>query len=155
MADTATRKHGQENTPLLDPNHTQEQAPQHVVASMPTDVHVVKVDRLQHHREMIRDRFSAKWWLECIIILAVFSVTGSSTMMLVRPLMAFLGLTGSFRAGPWSYRIAYIVLTLPLYTCMLLLISTLACRRPYFEHILIRMWSWILPRRITDRWNSS
>ncbi|KAF9181141.1 hypothetical protein BGZ51_005646 [Haplosporangium sp. Z 767] len=28
-----------------------------------------KVDRLQHHREMVRVRFSANWWLEWIIIL--------------------------------------------------------------------------------------
>ncbi|KAF9308709.1 hypothetical protein BG003_010707 [Podila horticola] len=102
-------------------------------------------DRLQHHRVMVQDRFSFNWWLEWIIIIVVFSVTGSSTMMVVKPLMKALGITGTLGAGPWSYRIAYIVLTFPLYSCMLLLVSTLVCRRQYFEHILIRMWSRLLP----------
>ncbi|KAG0086543.1 hypothetical protein BGZ93_011449 [Podila epicladia] len=102
-------------------------------------------DRLQHHRAMVQHRFSFNWWFEWIIIIIVFSVTGSSTMMVVKPLMKALGITGTLGAGPWSYRIAYIVLTFPLYSCMLLLVSSLVCRRQYFEHILIRMWSRILP----------
>lgn len=102
-------------------------------------------DRLQHHRAMVQDRFSFNWWFEWIIIIIVFSVTGSSTMMVVKPLMKALGITGTLGAGPWSYRIAYAVLTFPLYSCMLLLVSSLVCRRPYFEHLLIRMWSRPLP----------
>ncbi|KAG0039627.1 hypothetical protein BGZ82_007355 [Podila clonocystis] len=102
-------------------------------------------DRLQHHRAMVQDRFSFNWWFEWIIIIIVFSVTGSSTMMVVKPLMKALGITGTLGAGPWSYRMVYIVLTFPLYSCMLLLVSSLLCRRQYFEHILIRMWSRLLP----------
>ncbi|KAF9896776.1 hypothetical protein BX616_006778, partial [Lobosporangium transversale] len=82
-------------------------------------------ERLQHHRAMVRYRFSANWWIEWIIIFIVFSVTGSSTMLVVKPLMKALGLTGSLGQGPWSFRIAYVVLTLPLYSCMLLLISSI------------------------------
>ncbi|KAF9901023.1 hypothetical protein EC991_006613, partial [Linnemannia zychae] len=75
----------------------------------------LKYDRLAHHREMVRERFSANWWIEWIIIIVVFSITGSSTMLIVKPLMKALGLEGSLGSGPWSFRIAYIVLTLPLY----------------------------------------
>ncbi|KAG0338905.1 hypothetical protein BG000_003182 [Podila horticola] len=135
---------GADRQPLL--------APQDIVVDIHAHhdhVHVRTVetpkDRLQHHRVMVQDRFSFNWWLEWIIIIVVFSVTGSSTMMVVKPLMKALGITGTLGAGPWSYRIAYIVLTFPLYSCMLLLVSSLVCRRQYFEHILIRMWSRLLP----------
>ncbi|GJJ72390.1 hypothetical protein EMPS_04747 [Entomortierella parvispora] len=114
-------------------------------------VHVVATDRLAHHREMVRERFSFNWWLEWTIIIFVFSITGSSTMMIVRPLLKVLGFTGSLGAGPWSFRIAYICLTLPLYSLMLLLISSLFCRRSYFENILIRMWGRFWPSRLMRR----
>ncbi|KAK3824207.1 MAG: hypothetical protein JOS17DRAFT_752227 [Linnemannia elongata] len=110
-----------------------------------------KYDRLAHHREMVRERFSANWWIEWIIIIVVFSITGSSTMLIVKPLMKVLGLTGSLGSGPWSFRIAYIVLTLPLYSLMLLFISSLVCRRPYFENLLIRMWGRFVPTRLLRR----
>ncbi|KAG0297189.1 hypothetical protein BGZ96_007398 [Linnemannia gamsii] len=114
-----------------------------------------KYDRLAHHREMVRERFSANWWIEWIIIIVVFSITGSSTMLIVKPLMKALGLTGSLGSGPWSFRIAYIVLTLPLYSLMLLFISSLVCRRPYFENLLIRMWGRFLPTRLLRRCSSN
>ncbi|KAF9151524.1 hypothetical protein BG015_006569 [Linnemannia schmuckeri] len=114
-----------------------------------------KYDRLAHHREMVRERFSANWWIEWIIIFVVFSVTGSSTMLIVKPLMKALGLTGSLGSGPWSFCIAYIVLTLPLYSLMLLFISSLVCRRPYFENLLIRMWRRFIPTRLLRRCSTS
>ncbi|KAI7832268.1 hypothetical protein BC939DRAFT_435046 [Gamsiella multidivaricata] len=145
----------QERQPLLQPNDTSNSTP-FLTSTAIVDVNEAgssasEIDRLQHHRAMVRDRFSVNWWLEWIIILVVFSVTGSSTMLIVRPLMKALGLNGSLGAGPWSFRIAYIVLTLPLYSCMLLLISSLVCRRPYFENLLIRMWDRLLPRYITNK----
>lgn len=85
----------------------------------------------------------------------VFSITGSSTMLIVKPLMKALGLTGSLGSGPWSFRIAYIVLTLPLYSLMLLFISSLVCRRPYFENLLIRMWGRFIPTRLLGRCSSN
>ncbi|KAI8598929.1 hypothetical protein EDD21DRAFT_381129 [Dissophora ornata] len=136
-----------EREPLLHQPHV-EQATNHV-ASYPDSS--TSVDRLQHHREMVRDRYSVNWWLEWGIILFIFSVTGSSTMLVVKPLMKALGFNGSLGAGPWSFRLAYIFLTLPLYSCMLLLISSLFCRRLYFEHLLIKMWGRLLPKFITDR----
>ncbi|KAF9421345.1 hypothetical protein BGZ94_008848 [Podila epigama] len=108
-------------------------------------------DRLQHHRAMVENRFSFNWWLEWFLIIVVFSITGSSTMMVVKPLMKALGITGTLAAGPWSYRIAYVVLTFPLYSCMLLLVSSFVCRRAYFEHILIRMWSRLLPSCLINK----
>ncbi|KAG0054444.1 hypothetical protein BGZ83_011238 [Gryganskiella cystojenkinii] len=147
-----------EREPLL---HHQEHASASTFSSSATIVDIsagsdrlavkVPVDRLAHHRDMVRERFSFNWWLEWIVIIFVFSITGSSTMMIVRPLLKVLGFTGSWGAGPWSFRLAYLGLTLPLYSCMLLLISSLFCRRSYFENILIKMWGRLLPSRLTRR----
>ncbi|KAF9936596.1 hypothetical protein BGZ67_002186 [Mortierella alpina] len=120
-------------------------------AGQPSQSSLVKVDRLQHHREMVRERFSVNWWLEWTIIIFVFSVTGSSTMLVVKPVLKALGLTGSIIAGPWTFRIIYIILTLPIYSCMLLLVSSLFCRRLYFENLLIRMWGRLLPSCLINR----
>ncbi|CAO3573853.1 unnamed protein product [Mortierella alpina] len=123
-------------------------------AGQPPQGSLVKVDRLQHHREMVRDRFSLNWWLEWTIIIFVFSVTGSSTMLVVKPLLRALGLSGSIIAGPWTFRIIYVILTLPIYSCMLLLVSSLFCRRLYFENLLIRMWGRLLPSCLINRCSS-
>ncbi|KAI8358688.1 hypothetical protein B0O80DRAFT_441261 [Mortierella sp. GBAus27b] len=154
MTDTTRHTARQEAAPLLHPDRARDleqgrHGSAHHDDSCVDTAH--KVDRLQHHREMVRVRFSANWWIEWIIILVVFSVTGSSTMLITRPLMKALGFDGSLGAGPWSFRIAYIILMFPLYSCMLLLISSIACRRSYFEHLLIRMWGRLLPTRIIKR----
>ncbi|KAG0233753.1 hypothetical protein BGW42_007213 [Actinomortierella wolfii] len=62
-------------------------------------------EKLRQHYAWTRERFSLKWWLEWTAIFIVFSITGSSSMMLVRPLMGLLGLEGSMKEGPWLYRI--------------------------------------------------
>ncbi|KAG0309548.1 hypothetical protein BGZ98_001289 [Dissophora globulifera] len=36
---------------------------------------------------MTKERFSFNWWKEWTIIMGVFAVTGSSTVMIVRPLL--------------------------------------------------------------------
>ncbi|KAF9164789.1 hypothetical protein DFQ26_001023 [Actinomortierella ambigua] len=61
------------------------------VGDMPQSIHTIP-EKLRKHHEWTRERFSLKWWLEWIAIFFVFSVTGSSSMMLVRPLMKVLGL---------------------------------------------------------------
>lgn len=35
-----------------------------------------KYDRLAHHREMVRERFSANWWIEWIIIFVSYVFCG-------------------------------------------------------------------------------
>lgn len=78
MADAATHTHGQERAPLLHSNQTQGQQGGHGSHVGPSiEIHINEThprppprdDRLLHHRAMVRDRFSANWWLEWIIIL--------------------------------------------------------------------------------------
>ena len=52
-------------------------------------------------------RNTFQWYREMILLSTVFAITGSSTMFLVRPAVSeVLGLQGSMKDGPWSYRIA-------------------------------------------------
>ncbi|KAF9113322.1 hypothetical protein BGX27_001772 [Mortierella sp. AM989] len=101
---------------------------------------------------MTKVRFSYNWWKEWTIIMAVFAVTGSSTVMVVKPVLKeVFKLDGSMREGPWSFRIAYLSTTLPLYSCILLTVATVAGRRPYFKKVVLRMWGRFLPKKITQR----
>ena len=54
-----------EREPLLHQSHV-EQATNPVAPYRDSSA---SVDRLQHHREMVRDRYSVNWWLEWVIIL--------------------------------------------------------------------------------------
>ena len=96
---------------------------------------------------MEQPRFSALWWRDQVLILAVFSITGSLALYLVRPLLSsVLGLQGSMRDGPWSYRILTLLLVPPAYSVMLVTIGTALGRHAYFKRVALRMWGRLLPR---------
>ena len=85
-----------------------------------------------------------------MLVLVVFSITGSLSLYIVRPLLSdVLGLQGSMRDGPWSYRILTLLLVPPAYSLMLLTIGTAAGRHTYFKRVALRMWGRILPKRWT------
>ncbi|KAF9308012.1 hypothetical protein BG000_003002 [Podila horticola] len=101
---------------------------------------------------MTKVRFSYNWWKEWTIIMGVFAVTGSSTVMVVKPVLKeVFNLDGSMKEGPWSFRFAYLCTTLPLYSCVLLTVATVAGRRPYFKKVVIRMWGRFLPKKVIQR----
>ncbi|KAG0075338.1 hypothetical protein BGZ92_002954 [Podila epicladia] len=107
---------------------------------------------LSFHEEMTKVRFSYNWWKEWTIIMGVFAVTGSSTVMVVKPVLKeVFNLDGSMKEGPWSFRLAYLCTTLPLYSCVLLTVATVAGRRPYFKKVVIRMWGRFLPKKVVQR----
>ncbi|KAG0201203.1 hypothetical protein BGX33_010452 [Mortierella sp. NVP41] len=107
---------------------------------------------LSFHEEMTKVRFSFNWWKEWTIIMGVFAVTGSSTVMVVKPLLKeVFQLDGSMKEGPWSFRFAYLCTTLPLYSCVLLTVATIAGRRPYFKKVVLRMWGRFLPNKVIQR----
>ncbi|KAF9428282.1 hypothetical protein BGZ76_001992 [Entomortierella beljakovae] len=107
---------------------------------------------LTFHEEMTKVRFSFNWWKEWTIIMGVFAVTGSSTVFFVKPVLKdVLSLEGSMKEGPWSYRIVYLGTTLPLYSCILLTVASVAGRRPYFMKVVLRMWGRFLPKKFIQR----
>lgn len=76
----------------------------------------------------------------------VFAATGSSASRLAKHVCSdAFGLEGSLRDGPWSYRGAYAVTTLPLYTAMLVGFGTAARRGAFFRRFAHKMWARMLP----------
>jgi len=99
----------------------------------------------------------ARWWVDKLIICSVFAVTGSSTMIFVRPLLdSVLDIHGSMIDGPWSYRIAYIGLISPTYTALLLTFGALSGRFAFFKKVAVRMYGpllRLLPKETRKKYN--
>ena len=90
----------------------------------------------------IPPRGTLKWYGEMTLICTVFAITGTSTMVAVRPAVSdILGLRGSMKDGPWSYRICSLVIMTPLYALNLVLIGTVFGRHFYFRHFAVKMFS--------------
>jgi hypothetical protein len=109
-------------------------------------------------------RWTFAWYREMALVCTVFGITGSSTMVLVscilwlgieisisflssfcrkvRPAVSEgLGLKGSMKEGPWSYRICSLVVMTPIYAALLVLVGTVFGRHQYFRHFSVKMWS--------------
>ena len=92
-------------------------------------------------------------WKECkieaAILFCVFGVTGSSTMLIIRPSLKTLGIEGSWREGPWSYRILSLLIISPIYATVLMTLGTLAGRHTFFAKMGVKIWNRFLPKSIT------
>ena len=76
----------------------------------------------------------------------VFSITGIITMLFSGLLLrGILQLDGNFWSGPWSYRVAYLLLVPPFYSVTLVVVGTLLGKHSYFKKRVLRMWSRLLP----------
>ena len=74
------------------------------------------------------------------LLCTVFGITGSTSMYLVRPVLPKIGIKGSWKEGPWSYRIGSFVLVSPVYTLILLTVGSLAGRHNFFAAMARKMW---------------
>lgn len=104
------------------------------------------------HKE-IPPRGTLKWYGEMVLICTVFAITGTSTMVIVRPAVSnVLGLEGSLKDGPWSYRICSLVIMTPLYSAMLVVVGTVFGRHTYFRHFAVKMFSRFgIPPELMDK----
>ena len=76
----------------------------------------------------------------------------------VRPAVSKgLGLQGSFKDGPWSFRICSLVVMTPIYATLLLIVGTVFGRHAYFRHFSVKMWSrfGIPPEMIDSSWHTT
>lgn len=98
-------------------------------------------------------RNTPAWYREMTLICTVFAITGSSTMFLVRPAMSeILGLEGSLKDGPWSYRICSLVIMTPLYATLLVCVGTIFGRHAYFRYFSVKMFSRFgVPPQLMDK----
>jgi hypothetical protein len=63
-----------------------------------------------------------------------------------------LGLKGSLKDGPWSYRICSIVIMTPLYATLLVVVGTIFGRHFYFRHFAVKMFSRFgIPPELMDK----
>lgn len=69
---------------------------------------------------------------EAAIMFTVFGITGSSSMLIVRPMLNKCGLEGNWVDGPWSYRIGSLVFVSPIYASILITLGTLSGRHLFF-----------------------
>jgi len=89
---------------------------------------------------------------EAAVIFCVFGITGSSSVAVVRPfLKQTIGLEGSMREGPWSYRILSLVLVSPIYATLLLTFGTVAGRHTFFANMARKIFGRLLPPSLARR----
>lgn len=110
------------------------------------------LQRYMAHKE-IPPRNTAKWYFEMVLICTVFAITGTSTMVLVRPAVSeILGLRGSLKDGPWSYRLCSLIIMTPLYAVNLVVVGTIFGRHFYFRHFAVKMFSRFgIPPELMDK----
>lgn len=88
---------------------------------------------------------SARWGHWAVVLL-VYSITGSLSILLSRALLGnILGLDGGLLSGPWSYRIAYLLIVPPAYSVTLVLVGTIFGKHAYFKGRVLRIWGRLLP----------
>jgi hypothetical protein len=76
-----------------------------------------------------------------LLVLVVFGITGSIAVFLSKLVLSnLLGLDGSLWAGPWSFRVAYLLLIPPSYSVTLVAVGTLFGKREYFTRRVMRIW---------------
>ena len=91
-------------------------------------------------------------WLHWTIVTVVFGVTGILSLLFSRFLLGgILHLEGGLWSGPWSYRIAYLLLIPPFYSVALVVVGTFFGKHAYFKRHVVRTWSRLLPRRRRSR----
>jgi hypothetical protein len=92
-------------------------------------------------------RWSLPWVKDKAIVFLVFGITGSTTVSIVRPTLSLFGVTGSFIDGPWTYRVSYLAISLPLYSAILITVGTLFGRGEFFRGVSKKMYSRFIPKR--------
>jgi len=91
-------------------------------------------------------------WTHWTIVVIVFSLTGTLSMLLGRFLLRrVLQLDGDLWSGPWSYRLSYLLLILPVYSVTLVAVGTLLGKHAYFKQRVSHMWGCLLPGRLRGR----
>ena len=66
-------------------------------------------------------------------------------------LKGVMNLEGDIWSGPWSYRIAYLLLITPSYSLILVAVGTLLGKHSYFKQRVLRTWGYLLPKHLYRR----
>jgi hypothetical protein len=95
-----------------------------------------------------------QWYVEMTLLCTVFAISGTTTMVLVRPAVSnILGLHGSMKDGPWSYRLCSIFIMTPIYPIVLVSVGTIFGRHAYFRHFGVKMFTRFgIPAELMDKY---
>ena len=86
----------------------------------------------------LKQRWNITNNFQLFIILLVFAITGSTSALIAKPILAFIGITKE-SVSLWLYYPLYIIVILPFYKILLLLFGTLAGQRTFFWNFIKKM----------------
>lgn len=86
----------------------------------------------------LKQRWNITSNFQFFIILLVFAITGSTSALIAKPILAFLGIT-KVSVGVWLYYPLYIIIILPIYKVLLFLIGTLFGQKTFFWNFIKKM----------------
>ena len=86
----------------------------------------------------LKQRWNSTSNFQFFIILLVFAITGSTSALIAKPILTFIGITKE-SVSIWLYYPLYIIIILPIYKVLLLLIGTLAGQRNFFWNFIKKM----------------
>lgn len=89
-------------------------------------------------KEKLEARWKIKGWWQIVIILFVFSVTGSLSVKLSKPVLEFLGIDKS-QMTPFAYWPLRILILFPIYQLLLITIGTLCGQFVFFWNMEKKM----------------
>jgi len=88
---------------------------------------------------------------EAAVLFCVFGCTGSSSVALVRPCLGKLGLEGSMKDGPNSYRVISFLSVTPIYSLIIFTLGTLSGRHAYFAGQWRKIFSRFMPKAAVNK----
>ena len=86
----------------------------------------------------IKDRWGIESNFQFIIIVIVFGITGSTSLLISGPLLNFINLEQLITVN-WIYWLVRIIIILPIYQILLLVIGTLFGEFKFFNQFVLRM----------------
>jgi len=86
----------------------------------------------------LKERWKISSNYQLVVIIIVFAVTGSTSALIAKPILTFIGITKE-SVSLWLYYPLYIIIILPIYKVLLLLIGTLAGQRNFFWNFIKKM----------------
>ena len=86
----------------------------------------------------LKQRWNITSNFQFFTILMVFAITGSTSALIAKPILTFIGITKE-SVGIWLYFPLYIIIILPIYKVILLIIGTMAGQHTFFWNFIKKM----------------
>ncbi|KXN72854.1 hypothetical protein CONCODRAFT_4249 [Conidiobolus coronatus NRRL 28638] len=93
-------------------------------------------------------KFTKLWWKDILTIGTVFSITGTSCLLTVKPLLNQLGVYGSMKEGPWSYRVTRLSVSVPYWCATLTVLGTAFGKGQFFKSVAKKVISRFIPKKL-------